>query len=157
MAESILAKLEKKIDAANQRHQAAQDNLQRIAAEKRELDAAYRVLTQLLDEEAKAGSIGATTGEELSRPKLALKILEESPHGLRPSEIKGIASKKYGRELPTDSLSAALTYHKKSGLVTNKDGLWSIVSTNETASGEETPEAPSSDGSMSAELALPSS
>ena len=134
MAESILAKLEKKIDAANQRHQAAQDNLQRIAAEKRELDAAYRVLTQLLDEEAKAGSIGATTGEELSRPKLALKILEESPHGLRPSEINGIASTKYGRELPTDILSAALTYHKKSGLVTNENGLWSAVSARETAS-----------------------
>ena len=151
MAESILAKLEKKIDAANQRHQAAQDNLQRIAAEKRELDAAYRVLTQLLDEEAKAGSIGATTGEELSRPKLALKILEESPHGLRPSEIKGIASTKYGRELPTDILSAALTYHKKSGLVTNENGLWAAVSAHETASEELPSEAPSSDGQMSAE------
>ena len=154
MAESILAKLEKKIDAVRERHRAAEGNLQRIATEKRELVAAYRILTQLLDEEAKAGSIGATTGEELSRPKLALKILEESPHGLRQSEIKRIASIKYGRELTTDILSAALSYHKKSGLVTNKDSLWSIVSTTETTSGEETPEAPSSDGSMSAELAL---
>ena len=154
MVDSILTKLEKKIDAVRQRHRAAEGNLQRIAAEKLELEAAHRIVTQLLDEVAKEGSPGTDSGEEVSRPKLVLKIIEESSVGLRPGEIKTIALEQYGREIPSAVLHAALAYIKKSGRVTNSGGLWSTVPMIESASGESSPETSSSDGQTSAELAL---
>lgn len=132
---SILAKLERKIDAVEQRHRAAQDNLQRIATEKRELEAAYRVLMQLFDEEAKAGDKGVGSGEELSRPKLVLKILDEAPSPLRPSEIREIAQKEHGRDIPSNSVHSALYHAKNTGRATNSGGTWSPVPANETAPG----------------------
>ena len=154
MVDSILTTLEKKIEAAERRHQAAQENLRKISDEKREFEAAYRVLTQLLDEEAKAGSTRTDSGEGLSRPKLILQIIEESPRAVKPIEIRNIAQEKYGREITPTVLHAALAYIKKSGRATNSGGLWSPVPMNESASGESSPETSSSDGQTSAELAL---
>ena len=123
---SILLKIEAKLDAVNKRLETAQRNINTIIEEKRRLDDARGVVTELLEEDGK-GVKEQNDSSELSRPKLIIKILEESPRALRSSEIRDIALKEYGREISPAPFNAALGYNKRSGRLTNSDGMWTIV------------------------------
>ena len=124
---SIILKIEAKQDAINKRLAVAQHNIQSIIDEKLKLDHAYGVVTELLKEDGNGASKQNDNPGELTAPKLILMILEKSPRPLRPIEIREIAMKEYGREIPPDRSHAALAYFRKSGRLTNSDGLWSIA------------------------------
>ena len=124
---SILLKIEAKLEAINKRLEAAQRQIQTIIVEKRKLDNAYAVVTEVLEDDGN-GVQSQNDSSELTGPKLIMKILEESPRSLRSGEIRDIAQKEYGREIPRAPVNAALAYAKRSGRITNSDGLWSIVS-----------------------------
>ena len=124
---SMLLKIEAKLDAVNKRLEAAQRHINTIIEEKRRLDHARGVVTELLEEDGN-GVKEQNDSSELSRPKLIIKILEESPRALRSGEIRDIALKEYGREIPPAPANSALAHAKRSGRATNSDGLWSIVS-----------------------------
>ena len=94
--------------------------------EKRRLDHACDVVTELLEEDGN-GVKEKNGSSELSRPKLIMKILEESPRALRSDEIRDIALKEYGREIPPAPFNSALGYTRRSGRVTNSDGMWTIA------------------------------
>ena len=124
---SILLKIEAKLEAINKRLEAAQRQIETIIEEKRKLDNAYGVVTEVLEDDGN-GVQSQNDSSELTGPKLIMKILEESPRSLRSGEIRDIAQKEYGREIPPAPVNSALAYAKRSGRVTNSDGLWSIVS-----------------------------
>ena len=124
---SIILKIEAKQDAINKRLAAAQHNIQSIIDEKRKLDYAHGVVTKLLKEDGDGASKQKDDPGELTTPKLILMILEKSPRPLRPFEIRETAMKEYGREIGTGRSHAALAYFRKSGRLTNSDGLWSIA------------------------------
>ena len=124
---SILLKIEAKQDAINKRLAAAQHNIQSIIDEKRKLDHAYGVVTELLKQEGGGASKQKDDPGELTTPKLILMILEKSPRPLRPIEIREFTIREYGREIPPGRVHAALAYFRKSGRLTNSDGLWSIA------------------------------
>ena len=130
---SFLRKIEAKLDVVNkrleaaQRHiEAAQSQINTLIEEKRRLDHARGVVTELIEEDSN-GVKEQNDSSELSRPKLIIKILENSTRALRSGEIRDIALKEYGREIPPAPINAALGYNKRSGRVTNSDGVWSIV------------------------------
>ena len=126
---SIVLKIEAKLSAVNKRLEAAQRHIETIVDEKRKLDHAYSVVTELLEEEGNGmkGPKGPNNPSELTGPKLIVKILEETPRPLRPSEVSDIALKEYGREIPPASVSSALAYAKRSGRASNSEGTWSLI------------------------------
>ena len=124
---SILLKIEAKQAAINKRLAAAHHNIQSIIDEKRKLDHAYGVVTELLKEDGDGASKQKDDPGELTTPKLILMILEKSPRPLQPIEIREIAMKEYGREIRPARSHAALAYFRKLGRLTNSDGLWSIA------------------------------
>ena len=138
---SVLLKIEAKLDAVNKRLEAAQQHLATIHDEKRKLDAAYGVVTDILGEDGN-GTSGQNDSHELTNPGLIMKILGESPRALRPSEIRDIALKEYGREIPPATSSAALAYAKKAGRLTNSDGTW-LIATGHTEKSVTPNDAPS--------------
>ena len=127
---SLLAKIERKIDAAAQRLEAAERNVQAIVDEKTELEAAHRVLARLLDEDARENGkdASASTGEsELTQRALLTMILKEADRPLKPAEIMAVALEKHGRKVPTGTLHGNLHRWKKEGRVINTESGWSLT------------------------------
>ena len=127
---SLLAKIERKIDAAAQRLEAAERNVQAIVEEKTELEAAHRVLARLLDEDARENGkdASASTGEsELTQRALLTMILKEADRPLKPAEIMAVALEKHGRKVPTGTLHGNLHRWKKEGRVINTESGWSLT------------------------------
>ena len=127
---SLLAKIERKIDAAAQRLEAAKRNIQAIVDEKSELEAAHRVLARLLDEDARANGkdASASTGEsELTQRALITMILKESDRPMKPAAVAAVALQKHGRKIPSGTINGNLHRWKKEGRVINDSIGWSLA------------------------------
>ena len=127
---SLLAKIERKIDAAAQRLEAAKRNIQAIVDEKSELEAAHRVLARLLDEDARANGkdASASTGEsELTQRALITMILKEADRPMKPAEIAAVALENHGRNIPSGTINGNLHRWKKEGRVINDSIGWSLT------------------------------
>ena len=127
---SLLAKIERKIDAAAQRLEAAKRNVQAIVDEKSELEAAHRVLARLLDEDARANGkdASASTGEgKLTQRALIMMILKEADRPLKPAEIAAVALEKHGRKIPSGTINGNLHRWKGQKRVTSDNTGWSLA------------------------------
>ena len=145
---SLLAKIERKIDAAAQRLEAAERNVQAIVDEKTELEAAHRVLARLLDEDARANGkdASASTGEsELTQRALLTMILKEADRPLKPAEIVAVALEKHGRKVPNGTLHGNLHRWKKEGRVINTESGWSLTPSGSSSPNPQ-PERPDQEG-----------
>ena len=128
---SLLAKIERKIDAAAQRLEAAERNVQAIVDEKTELEAAHRVLARLLDEDARANGkdASASTGEsELTQRALITMILKEADRPMKPAEIAAVALENHGRKIPSGTINGNLHRWKGEKRVIHDSTGWSLTS-----------------------------
>ena len=157
MADEYQKQLQRQHETVGRRLEAARDNVVVLEIEQQELEVALRVHERITGSTSKSGGNGPARKAVLSQQKLIFLILDNAiPKGLSLSEICNIAEEQYSRIIPPGSAGAVLSNAKKAGQVKHSDGKWRSVLVDKPTSGEPSPEAPSSDGSMSAELALPS-
>ena len=128
--------IKRRLDSVVQRAEAVQANIDRlesnlreIETERSDLEATYRVCTQLEEEgdEANGASHGAKGAGELTQRALITKILEEADHPMKPAEIVALALEKHGREMPSGTLNGNLHRWKKEGRVINTIIGWSLT------------------------------
>ena len=123
------AQLEEMIRTTDQRLQVAQQNLEKIATEKRELEAAWRVFSRIKKSGDQPQKGNGAADPRKTQAQLVLEILENAaPEGLAPREIRAVAMKEHGREIPSGSLSNVLAQAQRAGTITRRNGAWSVPS-----------------------------
>ena len=155
MSDEYQERLQKMRETIGRRLEAARANLAALETEYDETEVALRVHERIAGGSAKSRGNGSDHKPAQSQQGLILEILAAaSPERLAVRDICRIAREQHGREIPATSVGSVLTNAKKSGRVVHQDSTWGAKMENESASGEASPEASSSDGQPSAELAL---
>ena len=128
--------IKRRLDTVMQRAEAVRANIDRlgsnlreIEAERSDLEATYRVCTQLEGEgdEANGASHGANGAGELTQRALITKILREADHPMKPAEIVAVAMEKHGRKIPAGTINGNLHRWKKEKRVINDSTGWSLT------------------------------
>ena len=142
--------IRRRLDSVMQRAEAVKANISRlegnlreIETERSDLEATYRVVTQLEEEgdEANGASHRANGLGELTQRAVITMILEAADHPMKPAEIMAAALERHGRKIPTGTLHGNLHRWKKEGRVINSDIGWSLTPSGSSSSNPQ-PERP---------------
>ena len=146
------AQLRRQRDKVERRLEVARANVALLETEHDELEVALRVHARIAGDAGKVRQNGGAHKSQPSQEYLIFLILDGAiPNRLSVRDICKIAQDEHGREIPVPSAASILSSAKKEGRVINRDGTWSTNPDDSDTSGEASPEAPSSDGQMSAE------
>ena len=146
------AQLRRQRDAVERRLEVTRANVAELETEHDELEVALRVHARIAGDAGKARQNRGARKSKPSQEYLIFLILDDAiPNRLSVRDICKIAQDEHGREIPVPSAASTLSSAKKEGRVINRRGTWSTNPDDFDASGDASPEAPSSDGQMSAE------
>ena len=144
------AQLRRQRDTVKRRLEVARANVAMLETEHDEFEVALRVHARIAGDAGKEN--GGARKSQPSQEYLIFLILDDAiPNRLSVRDICKIAQDEHGREIPVPSAASILSSAKKEGRVINRDGTWSTNPVAIDTSGDASPEAPSSDGQMSAE------
>ena len=128
--------IKRRLDSVMQRAEAVRANIDRlegnlreIETERSDLEATYRVCTQLEEEgdEPNGASHKANGAGEPTQRALITMILKEADRPMKPAEIFALALAKHGRKIPSGTLHGNLYRWKKEGRVINSNTGWSLA------------------------------
>ena len=128
--------IKRRLGSVTQRAEAVKANISRlegnlleIETERSDLEATYRVVTQLEEEgdEANGASHRANGSGEPTQRALITMILKAADHPMKPAEIAAVALDKHRRTIPKGTLNGSLHKWKREGRATNSNIGWSLT------------------------------
>ena len=125
--------IKRRLDSVMQRAEAVRANIDRlegnlreIETERSDLEATYRVCTQLEEEGDEPNGASHGAGEPTQRALITM-ILKEADHPMMPAEIMAVAMEKHGRKIPAGTINGNLHRWKKEKRVINDSTGWSLT------------------------------
>ena len=125
--------IKRRLDSVMQRAEAVRANIDRlegnlreIETERSDLEATYRVCTQLEEEGDEPNGASHGAGEPTQRALITM-ILKEADHPMKPAEIVAVAMEKHGRKIPVGTINGNLNRWKNEGRVINSTIGWSLA------------------------------
>ena len=125
--------IKRRLDSVMQRAEAVRANIDRlegnlreIETERSDLEATYRVCTQLEEEGDEPNGASHGAGEPTQRALITM-ILKEADHPMKPAEIVAVAMEKHGRKIPAGTINGNLHRWKKEKRVINDSIGWSLT------------------------------
>ena len=125
--------IKRRLDSVMQRAEAVRANIDRlegnlreIETERSDLEATYRVCTQLEEEGDEPNGASHGAGEPTQRALITM-ILKEADHPMKPAEIVAVAMEKHGRKIPVGTINGNLHRWKKKKRVINDSTGWSLT------------------------------